>query len=125
MKNNSRIRLCKYVLILNILYWSYLSFTLAFSNYHNHFLIQFLSLCEPLLYFGAWIGVVKNNKYFYLLSLFFSFGNAFLSLTDQMGMTEIITFFLSLLALVSLVMIRRQYYAKHELFPINKYMKIN
>ena len=80
------------------------------SFYHligssNYLVIKILLFMEVILYSISLIGVSNKIKLIYLGSIILAFGNTVLSLTDQIGVVDIMSFVLSLLAFVNLLII--------------------
>jgi hypothetical protein len=94
-----RFKITKYLLIINVLFWLGIS---IFSTYltlsgtgYSSVLINILLFLEVILCLICYIGVPKQIRLIYLLSLVLSFGNTVLSLTDQVDLSDVISFIIS------------------------------
>ena len=98
------VKSCQYLLIINIAFWLFMSFYHLIGS-SNYLVIKILLFMEVILYSISLIGVSNKIKLIYLGSIILAFGNTVLSLTDQIGVVDIMSFVLSLLAFVNLLII--------------------
>jgi hypothetical protein len=111
---------CKIILIANIVFWTvmaiYFSF-FKFSSNEYYLILKVLLFFEPLFFAIALIGLIKEIKIIYVLSTIFVFLNAILSITDEVGIYDIISLILNILALVSLSLVWKQIIKKKITSP--------
>lgn len=111
---------CKTLLIINIIFWSimavYFSFY-KFASNENYLILKILLFFEPLLFAIVLIGLIKGIKIIYVLSIIFVLINAVLSITDEVGIYDIISLILSILALISLFLVWKQIFKKKVASP--------
>lgn len=109
MKPSALITSCKTILFINIVFWSVLATIYATtSNPYYYSFIAYLLFLEPVFFLGALIGVHLKRPIIYLLSLAFTFINAILSVTDEIGTLDLVSALLSALAFVNLLLIKKE-----------------
>lgn len=96
---------CKWVLITNIVFWFVLAVLFTFAQAEASLMVKLLLFAEVVLYGVALYGFVKKVKWIYVLSILFAGENALLSITDQMGVMDVLSFVLSAAAFVCLLMV--------------------
>lgn len=109
--DNKLFVLCKTIIVMNIVFWStifiYFSF-FKFAGREEYLFIKILLFFEPLFFLIIFLGVRKKNKLIYIFSIIFVFLNSILSITDEAGFYDFFSLTLNLLAITSLVTIRKQ-----------------
>lgn len=93
------------VLSVNILFWSFVFFYFSFvkfSGNENYLPLKLLLLLEPLFFILALIGYLKEVRNIYLLTIIFLIANSVLSITDEVGLFDMISLSLSIVALLLL-----------------------
>ena len=99
---------CKILIIINIIFWFlvalYFSF-FKFASNNNYLVLKLLLFAEPILYYISFIGISKKIKLIYYFSILLAFGNAVLSITDQIGLFDFISLGLSLPTFLNLLFI--------------------
>jgi hypothetical protein len=110
---------CRFLLIVNTVFWlfaaSYFSF-FAYPGNNSYLTIKVLLFAEPALYFVALIGIIKKIRLIYLFSLLLALGNAVLSVTDEIDLSDVISLVLSVLVFISLISIRSSIFVKKPVF---------
>jgi len=113
MKKEILLKLCKSLLIINIIFWSiiavYFSFFKLYSN-EDYLILKVLLFFEPLSFTIILVGLIKRIKIIYWLSIVFLIFNAIISITDEVGVYDIIAFILNILVLVNLLIIRKHFF---------------
>lgn len=92
--------------IMNIIFWMGIWMYFTFVKYVDeeaYLMVKILLFGEPVLFTIGLAGYLRRSKLFYLLTLLFLFGNSVLSITDEVGIFDLISLVLSLLMLVVLV----------------------
>jgi hypothetical protein len=103
-------RTCRFLLISNILFWTFVALYSWFVQYagnNNYLVIKILLFAEPLLYLICLIGIDRRIKLVYLFSIVLALGNTILSVTDQVGLSDVVSLVLSGLLFLNLVFIWR------------------
>lgn len=112
---NSLLILCKILLVISIIFWSiivvYFSF-FKFPSNENYLLLKIFLFLEPLFFTIALFGLLKKIKIIYIFSIIFVLFNAILSITDQIGIYDIVSLGLNILILISLLSILKQIFKK-------------
>jgi len=107
--------LCKILLIISIIFWSiiavYFSF-FKFASYENYLILKILLFLEPLFFAIALFGLIKRIKIIFVFSIIFSLFNAILSITDEVGIFDVISLILNILVLISLLLAQKQIFKK-------------
>lgn len=106
---------CKIILIANIVFWTVIAIYFSFFKFASneyYLILKVLLFFEPLFFAIALIGLIKETKIIYALSIVFVFLNAILSITDEVGIYDTIALILNILALVSLSLVWRQIFKK-------------
>jgi len=101
-------RSCKVLLITNIIFWAAMALSFSFSelaSHDNYLLIKILLFLEPAIFAVILFGLSRRDKVIYALSIPFAVTNAILSITDDMGIYDIISLILSLAVFVNLLFI--------------------
>jgi hypothetical protein len=73
-----------------------------FSGNDNYLPLKLLLLLEPLFFIVAVIGYLKEVRSIYLLTIIFLIANSVLSITDEVGLFDMISLSLSIVALLLL-----------------------
>ncbi len=110
MTKNNLLKLCQLLLATNLVFWFLVAFYFSFFKFvtnGNYFVFKLLLFLEPILYLVSLVGILKKIKLVYFFSLLLTFGNAVLSVTDQMGVYDYLSLGLSILTFVSLLVIRK------------------
>lgn len=105
---------CRILLIANIVFWLLIAFSSLLTG-SNHPVVTILLFVEPVLYFVSLVGIRKRIKVIYLFSMVFALGNAILSVTDQMGLADVISLVLSALVFLNLILIWRSIFTENTL----------
>ena len=108
MTKSKLIKSCQFLLFINIIFWLFMvfySFFYRYANNNNFLIIKILLFIEPILYFISLIGINKRIKLIYLCSIILAFGNTVLSVTDQIGLSDVISLLLSFFVFLNLVLI--------------------
>lgn len=90
----------------------YFSF-FKFASTENYFILKILLFLEPLLFAIALFGLIKKIKGVYVFLIIFVLLNAVLSVTDQIGIYDIISLVLNILALIGLLLSWKQIFKKN------------
>ena len=106
MPNDFPIKLCKLLLLLNIIFWS--AMAVGYSIYMTGYpFIKIALFFEPLFFASALFGIIKKNKVIFYLALIFTFCNTLLSITDEIGWLDVLSAMLSLAVFVNLLIIKK------------------
>lgn len=106
MSKSKLLKSCQILLVVNIIFWLFIVLSSLFGDAgESNFIVIALLLAEPVLYFVSLVGITKKVKLIYLLSIILASGNTVLSITDQVGILDIISLFLSALVLLNLIVI--------------------
>lgn len=92
----------KFIFLLNIMFWMTIGLHSIVWGDLN-FVIKLILFFEPVIYIFFLGALPKKIKIVNLFALFFTFGNMIFSITDQVGLLDIISFFLSAMAFVSVI----------------------
>lgn len=106
---------CKIILIANIVFWTVMAIYFSFFKFTSneyYLILKVLLFFEPLFFAIAFIGLIKEIKIIYVLSIIFVFLNTILSITDEVGIYDIISLILNILALISLLLVWKQIFKK-------------
>lgn len=116
MKNLS-LTFCKIILVANITFWTitatYFSFFKFYFN-ENYLILKVLLFFEPLFFIIILIGLVKKIKIVYVFSIIFVFLNAILSITDEVGVYDITSLILNILAFIGLLLVRKKIFLHNK-----------
>jgi hypothetical protein len=104
---------CQILLVANIIFWLLIAFSSLLGS-NNYLVIKLLLFIEPILYFVSLVGVVKKIKIIYLFSILLALGNSILSVTDQMGLSDIVSLILSSLVLLNLIFVWKNIFTNVE-----------
>lgn len=107
MKKLKFIKIAEFLLGLNALLWLFISFYQLGANLH--IFIKILLFLEVVLYSISFYGTRKKIRVFYFLGLILSLGNSILSITDDLDLSDTISFVLSLVTFVSLLFLWRRF----------------
>ncbi|MDD5726336.1 MAG: hypothetical protein PHC53_02895 [Patescibacteria group bacterium] len=110
MKNTLFV-LCKVLLIISIVFWSIMAVYHSFFKFtpnESYLIIKILLFFEPLLFAIALFGLIKKIKFIYILSVIFVFFNAMLSITDEVGLYDILSLVFNILLFVNLLLVWKQ-----------------
>lgn len=93
------------LLISNTLFWFFAAIFLSFSEFatNANIIVKTLLFIEALLYLICTYGLYKKIKLIYLFSLLLTLGNSILSLTDELDISDFVSFILSLLTFTTLL----------------------
>lgn len=92
----------KAMLLINAIFWQIVAInSIRYSNLH--FIVKMLLFGEPAIYMFLFVMINKNIKIINVFALLFTLSNMIMSITDQVGLLDIISFFLSVMAFASLV----------------------
>ncbi len=107
--------LCKIFLVVNIVFWCalavYFSF-FKFASNEGYLIFKILLFFEPLFFAISLVGLLKKIKIIYTLSIVFVLLNAVLSIADEVGVYDVISLILNLLALASLLLVWKRIFKK-------------
>lgn len=113
MTKTRLLKSCQLLLIVNIIFWLLIAFSsLLWSN--SHLIIKTLLFVEPVIYFVSLLGIRRRIKTVYLFSIILALGNTILSITDQMGLSDVASLVLSALVFLNLVLIWKTIFSKTE-----------
>jgi hypothetical protein len=108
---------CQLLLTLNFIFWIFIACYFSFFKYgdnDNYFFIKILLFSEPIFYLISFVGIIKKIKIIYLFSIILALGNSILSITDQIGLSDVVSLFLSLLLFSNLIFIWKNIFIKTE-----------
>jgi hypothetical protein len=97
-----------YLLGFNIIFWFFIVIYFSFFKFvykPEYLIIEILLFFEPLIFIGLLVGIVRKIKIIYILGLFFLVINAVLSITDELGLFDIISLLLSITTFITLLSI--------------------
>jgi hypothetical protein len=99
MNKSIRLKTAIILFITNTLFWVFVATFMSLSEFrtNTNIIVKALLFVEALLYLICAYGLYKKMKLIYLFSLVLTFGNSILSLTDQLDVSDILSFILSLL----------------------------
>ena len=101
--------------IINSAFWIgiFIYYTFfRFINNPEYMIIKILLLFEPVVFLTALWGYWKNSRVIYLVTLLFLLLNSVLSLTDEVGALDLVSFFLSLVLFIIMFIQRRDFFEK-------------
>lgn len=105
MSNPIRPKASIALLITNTLFWFFAASFLSFSNFsaNANIVVKALLFIEAFLYLICVYGLYKKNRLIYIFSLILTFGNSILSLTDELDISDLVSFILSLVTFITLL----------------------
>lgn len=105
MSNPIRLKASIALLIANTIFWFFAASFLSFSNFgaNANMVVKALLFMEAFLYLICVYGLYKKYKLVYLFSLILTFGNSILSLTDELDISDLASFILSLVTFITLL----------------------
>ncbi|MCD4812982.1 hypothetical protein K8S19_04760 [bacterium] len=106
---NSKLLFCKTMLMINTAFWFAIAILYSTGKHDlpRHLIISILLFMEVILCVGAYLAVVKRWRLGIFLAMLLALSNAVLALIDQQGILDSVGMILSLLALTSLILVRK------------------
>jgi len=94
------------MMMINIVFWLGIFLYYAFVKYPmegNYIILKVFLLFEPVIFIGMLIGYINKNKLIYVGSVIFLAFNSILSVTDQVGLLDVISLVLSVIVFILLI----------------------
>lgn len=101
-----------YLLGVNIVFWFFIAIYFSFFKFAEkpeYLILKILLFFEPLIFVGLLVGIAKKIKIIYILGLFFLIINVILSITDEIGLFDIMSLLLNITTFVNLLSIRSHF----------------
>lgn len=95
-------RFIKIIFLLNAIFWGNMAMYIIVRG-NPMLIINLLFVLEAVLYLFFYGTIPKNIKIINMFALLFTFGNMIFSITDQMGLLDVISFVLSTMAFASII----------------------
>ncbi len=95
------------MIIVNIVFWLGIFLYYSFVKYpmvEDYIILKIFLLFEPMIFMGMLFGYIKKNKWIYVCSVIFLAFNSILSITDQVGLLDVISLVLSVIVFILLIM---------------------
>jgi len=88
--------------LINFCFWLVIAIIYSFIKDHTNPVVSFLLFLEPIVFLFALIGYLKNGIIIYYLTLLFLIMNSILSITDEVGIFDIVSFLLNIILFILL-----------------------
>lgn len=111
--SHREVKWMKLIFSLNILFWSGIclgSFYYHFVAEKGYLIVVILFGVELMVYSLAYLLMMKRRRLGYYTMILMAFGTTLLSVTDEVGIWDILSLTVSLLLFISLIKVWRSYH---------------
>ena len=93
--------------VANIMFWMGIFVYYSFFKYAGHeqyAILKIFLFIEPVLFFAGLLGYLRKNRLIFIVTMIFLVVNSILSITDEVGIFDVISLLLNVVLLVILVL---------------------